>query len=44
MSANKAATQFVDPAIELSIRETILGMMKTRDARGSGMIHTSDFR
>lgn len=36
--------EFMDPAAELSIRETILGMMKTRDVLGVGKIHTSDFR
>jgi Ca2+-binding EF-hand superfamily protein len=35
---------FVDPGADLSVRETILGMMKTRDALGTGKIHTSDFR
>lgn len=36
--------EFIDPAADLSVRETILGMMKTRDALGTGKIHTSDFR
>ena len=36
--------EFMDPAADLSVRETILGMMKTRDATGTGRIHTSDFK
>jgi hypothetical protein len=29
---------------DLSMRETVLGMMRARDVRGVGSIHTSDFR
>jgi hypothetical protein len=31
-------------ASDLSMRETVLGMMRARDVRGVGSIHTSDFR
>jgi hypothetical protein len=35
---------YMDAGAELSVRETILGMMKARDVKGRGVIHTSDFR